>query len=174
MSIRWKEPTRRVPDNLAALELVLLGQEFGERDAECSELLASLADCTVHRGFAPDRASYLEWLGTCDVVVSTARHEFYGIAVLEAVATGCAPLLPTRLAYPELLPTARHEECLYRDGEDLVRRLAGHAADPGALRAAGRRERQRADVRAQDVARTASELDRIVSAAAARSRDGAP
>ena len=41
-----------------------------------------------------DRGEYLELIGTCDVVASTARHEFFGIAVAEAMAAGCAPLLP--------------------------------------------------------------------------------
>ena len=34
--------------------------------------------------------------------VSTARHEFYGLAVREAIAAGCHPLLPRRVVYPEL------------------------------------------------------------------------
>ena len=36
-----------------------------------------------------------------DVVVSTALHEFQGLAVMQAVAAGCVPVVPDRLAYRE-------------------------------------------------------------------------
>ena len=39
-----------------------------------------------------------------DIAVSTAKHEFYGISVIEAVRAGCIPFLPNRLSYPELFP----------------------------------------------------------------------
>ena len=37
------------------------------------------------------------------IVISTTTIEFFGMAVVEAVRAGFLPLLPDRLAYPELL-----------------------------------------------------------------------
>jgi glycosyltransferase involved in cell wall biosynthesis len=65
------------------------------------------------------RAEYVALLRRADVVVSTARQEFLGLSVLEAVHAGAAPLVPDRLAYPELWP----EACRYRDSEELAARL---------------------------------------------------
>ena len=45
---------------------------------------------------------YQNLLHQSDIVISTAIHDFQGIAVLEAVAAGCIPVVPNRLAYPEL------------------------------------------------------------------------
>jgi hypothetical protein len=43
---------------------------------------------------------------------------------------GCLPLLPNRLAYPEVLPREFHADFLYRDDADLVRKLAALLRDP--------------------------------------------
>lgn len=57
----------------------------------------------VDWGYLPSRGAYARALSEADVVVSTAYHEFFGIGVVEAIASGAYPLLPDRLAYPEVL-----------------------------------------------------------------------
>ncbi|HEY5432889.1 MAG TPA: DUF3524 domain-containing protein, partial [Coriobacteriia bacterium] len=51
--------------------------------------------------------------------VSTAVNEFFGLAMVEAAYAGCFPLVPDRLAYPEIYP----QEMRYGSGEALVARL---------------------------------------------------
>ncbi len=63
-----------------------------------------------------DRSEYLDALRRCDLVVSCARHEFFGVAVVEAIAAGCVPLLPNALSYPELIRPPWHAETLYEPG----------------------------------------------------------
>jgi len=91
--------------------LIVLGQSFHEQPAIFAEARKKLADKIVHFGYAADRAEYFRLLHQGDIVVSTAVHEFYGIAVIEAVRCGCRPLLPNRLSYPELFG----EEFLYEE-----------------------------------------------------------
>jgi glycosyltransferase involved in cell wall biosynthesis len=85
---------------------------------------------TLHWGYAPDLATYRRLLHTADVVVSTAEQEFFGIAVIEAMYCGCAPILPRRLSYPDLLPPALHAACLYDDQAGLVERLLAASHSP--------------------------------------------
>ncbi len=76
-----------------------------------------------------DRADYLDYVAQCDLVVSCAKHEFFGVAVVEAVASGCIPLLPNALSYPELIRPPWHSTTLYEPGTfgtrlvDAVRRI---------------------------------------------------
>jgi glycosyltransferase involved in cell wall biosynthesis len=103
--------------------LVLLGESFRNWPEEFLKARQRLSDRIVHFGYAEGTATYAELLWQADVVVSTALHEFFGAAVVEACYCGCLPILPHRLAYPELIPEQYHKSCLYRGLEGLVARL---------------------------------------------------
>jgi glycosyltransferase involved in cell wall biosynthesis len=81
----------------------VLGESFGQVPECFEQARRRFADYVDHWGYLPGREDYRAVLAAADVVVSTASHEFFGIAVLEAIAAGCFPLVPKRLAYPELL-----------------------------------------------------------------------
>ena len=96
-------------------------------------------------GFAEDREQYLQLLRGADVAVSTAAHEFFGVAMLEAAFCGCYPLVPDSLVYPEIF-AAEHR---WKDPSDLVRRLRELCEGGGA----GRVRRWRADASAREALR---------------------
>ncbi len=101
----------------------------------------------VHWGFVEKVDEYGRLLASCDVVVSTAVHEFFGLSVVEAARCGCALLLPRRLSYPELFTEDGAEEgtgTFYDDPMDLVRRLAHWAEDLEKAKRAGGRVRKEA------------------------------
>ncbi len=119
-------------EGLRSLEVPFRISVLGESFRRVPEVFAvageRFAEEIDHWGYQPDREAYLAALSAADVIVSTARHEFFGVGAAEAVAAGCYPLLPQRLAYPELLsaidPTVRSD--FFYDGsvDDLVARLA--------------------------------------------------
>jgi glycosyltransferase involved in cell wall biosynthesis len=95
------------------------------------------ADRIAHWGYVPGRDAYLRVLGRADVVVSTAAHEFFGIGIVEAVASGAFPLVPRRLAYPEVLAGTDDPDraSFFYDGD--ARDLAGKLVEAGQRLAAG-------------------------------------
>ncbi len=107
--------------------LAVLGQSFRDSPPIFEKLPAMFGSRLVHCGTA-ERAEYLDWLRRASVVISSARHEFFGVAVLEAVAAGAWPVVPGRLAYPELYP----QECLYSDRAELLARLVDGLTRPAA------------------------------------------
>ncbi|GHC14946.1 glycosyl transferase family 1 [Kushneria pakistanensis] len=107
-------------------ELVVMGQMFRQRPEvfdQAAERLSRHITCWGHQ----TRERYLEELGKGGIVVSSAWHEFQGLAVMEAVQHGCVPLVPERLCFPEYYADR------YRyDGsrEALIERLAQWLTSP--------------------------------------------
>ncbi len=106
---------KRIP-----FHLIVLGQSFGDRPGCFYEASVRLSEEIVHFGYVETSSEYAQLLHRGDVIVSTARHEFFGISVVEGIRAGCYPLLPNDLSYPELY----QEEFLYEPG-----RLAGKLHD---------------------------------------------
>lgn len=105
--------------------VALLGENFRQNPTEFEEARVWLGDRVVHYGYAADFATYARLLWEADYVISTAYHDFFGIAMAEAMYCGCVPLLPRRLNYPDLIPAALHPACLYK-GEALLPLLLKH------------------------------------------------
>lgn len=102
---------------------VVCGQAFKSSPSVFAELPRQLGDRLAHLGFYSDALDYLRALRDADIVLSTARHEFFGVSVVEAMYMGCLPMLPHNLSYPEILPRELHSEFLYADEQDLLELL---------------------------------------------------
>jgi glycosyltransferase involved in cell wall biosynthesis len=103
--------------------IAIAGERFRESPIIFDVAQRRLADRIEHFGFIQDRLEYARLLRRSDIVVSTARHEFFGVAMVEAVYCGCFPLFPNRLTYPEVIPEECHARHLYSDLGDLTSRL---------------------------------------------------
>ncbi|MCI5149125.1 MAG: glycosyltransferase family 1 protein, partial [Candidatus Electrothrix sp. MAN1_4] len=85
-------------------QLIILGQHFQDQPEIFAQAKKVLEDRLLHFGYAESRKKYAQLLVQGDYIVSTARHEFFGISVLEGVRAGCCPVVPDRLSYRELFP----------------------------------------------------------------------
>ncbi len=100
-------------------EVAVAGQAFSERPGVFDQAARVLGDRLVHFEEPTTREAYATLLASCDVAVSTALNEFFGIAMIESAYAGCFPLVPDRLAYPELYPA----EMRYGSDDQLIARL---------------------------------------------------
>jgi glycosyltransferase involved in cell wall biosynthesis len=103
-------------------QVALAGPSYRQEAPEFEEARQRLGDRVVQFGYANDRR-YVDLLRRSDVVVSAARHEFFGVSTVEAIYGGCFPVLPNRLSYPELIPAAHHQTCLYDDFAGMLGRM---------------------------------------------------
>ena len=103
----------RLDDAGGEFQLILAGKHFHEQPDEFEEAFERYAERILHYGYAEDFDEYSRLLHRADIVVSTSFHEFFGVAIMEAIYSGCHPLLPNRLSYPELIPDTHHEPLLH-------------------------------------------------------------
>lgn len=106
-------------------EVAVAGQAFRDVPQVIRDAEEALGDRLVHKGQPESRQAYAELLSSADVAVSTADNEFFGLAMVEAAYAGCLPIVPDRLAYPELYPAPMR----YSGGDQLVARLRAAILD---------------------------------------------
>ncbi|XP_073983208.1 tRNA-queuosine alpha-mannosyltransferase isoform X3 [Rhodnius prolixus] len=103
----------------------MLGEQPSDLDNKYEDARVALGDHVLHWGFLQNESDYRAVLATAHLAISTAVHEFFGVAMMECVMSGCYPLCPDRLVYPELYPT----QCLYGSQDELFAVIAKFASN---------------------------------------------
>lgn len=103
---------------------VIIAGEPGDNPSEAMWMAReALGARVVHFGFAETREGYGRLLWASDIVISTTRHEFFGVGMVEAMAAGCIPIAPRRYNYPALVPPRLHEHVLFESEAELTEKL---------------------------------------------------
>jgi len=83
----------------------IVGQQFRNEPEEFAKIHSLLLKEDALSAWGhQSRKNYVNCLRSSHVVLSTAMHDFQGLAVMEAVAADCVPLLPDRVAYQDFYP----------------------------------------------------------------------
>jgi glycosyltransferase involved in cell wall biosynthesis len=137
---RLEAALERLVSEDISFSIDIVGQQFGNWPDAFDRIKKKFGAVISTFGYVESRRGYLEILERADVVISTALHEFQGLAVLEAVARGCRPCVPDRLAYRDFFEKEwRYESYVdspEKDGESLAAKLSGWACNLEELRQA--------------------------------------
>lgn len=121
---------RKVADLGVNFTLAIAGEPGDNPSPALTDLRDSLGDRVTHFGHVPTRAGYARLLWDADLVVSTSRHEFFGVSTVEALYCGCFPILPAQHNYPALVPESLHPHTLWRDESHFVELLTRALTEP--------------------------------------------
>lgn len=80
-------------------------------------------DKVTIKDWVEDGTPYIELIQQSDVILSTSKHEFFGLSVLEGILAGLVPLLPNALSYPELYADIFTTQSFYCDHTDLTEKI---------------------------------------------------
>lgn len=81
-------------------KLIVMGIQFKNSPKVFNLIKNDFMDNIVAWGYQ-SKNDYNDWLKKGQFVVSTAIHEFQGLAIMEAVQMGAVPIVPDRLSYPQ-------------------------------------------------------------------------
>ena len=123
-------------DDDYAFDLMVLGGDPKRQ----SDLFKRAEQTWQHRiiqwGYVDSGDDYWRALHQADAVISSARHEFFGLAMVEGCAAGAHAILPRRLSYPEVFAHVPETTFYAGDSDSLARVLRGFietwSADPAA------------------------------------------
>jgi glycosyltransferase involved in cell wall biosynthesis len=105
--------------------IAILGENFSKAPVEFEQAREKLGDKIVHYGYVENFGQYAEWLYKADIIPVTSNQDFFGASVVAAIYCGCYPILPKRLAYPEIFPLESYSGNFYNNFDDLVEKLGG-------------------------------------------------
>ncbi|MDM8523925.1 DUF3524 domain-containing protein [Desulfococcaceae bacterium HSG8] len=112
-----------VLDRGTDFRLALLGENFQVVPKPFIHARERYGSRIIQYGYLESGEDYVNMLKQGSIVISTAKQENFGISVVEAIRRGCLPLLPNRLAYPEVIPEKFHSDFLYENQDELVEKL---------------------------------------------------
>jgi glycosyltransferase involved in cell wall biosynthesis len=129
---RWefdKDPERffraldRLMERQVPFRVDVVGESFSRKPDVFETARERLGPRVGQFGYVESREEYVRLLWNADIVVSTAKQEFFGIAMAEAVWCGAWPIAPKALVYEDLYGGTGTSQHLYRDDAELLKLL---------------------------------------------------
>lgn len=96
-------------------KLIVLGEKNVQYPSIFDQAKKDFSKQSIHWGYCEDLSAYYHFLWLANIAPVTAKQDFFGISVVEAMATQNHMILPFNLSYPEHLSEDQVETHCYRD-----------------------------------------------------------
>ena len=113
----------KLKDMGADFNLIVLGESFSKYPEIFNIAKNRLKDHIIHFGFCDSFEDYANWVWRSDIIPVTSNQDFFGISVVEAVYCNVRPLLPNRLAYPEVFKIRENPDIFYNGEKEFLDKL---------------------------------------------------
>lgn len=90
-----------------SFKLIVLGAQYDKNPEVFGEAYDKLKEEIIDWGYKTNFEDYARCLWKADILPVTSNQDFFGISIAEAIYCKTIPLLPQRVAYPEVFPEAR-------------------------------------------------------------------
>ena len=99
-------------------ELIVLGRAFEKSPPIFEQIRSELKNEIIHFGFVESEDEYLSYVQRANILLITSKQDFFGISIVESIASGLYPILPDRLAFPEHVPN--NFPGIYKKDQELI------------------------------------------------------
>jgi len=113
----------KLKDEGLKFSVIILGKQYKEYPECFDKAKKILKNEILHIGYSKSTKDYKKWLNVADILPVTSIQDFFGISIVEAVASGVYPILPNRLSYPEILNKERFPEIFYNSDAELFNKI---------------------------------------------------
>jgi len=103
--------------------IVILGEKGKEYPKIFDKAKEKLKDKILHFGYCKSEKEYRDWLLISDILPVTSIQDFFGVSIIEAVSSCVYPILPNRLAYPEILSIDKNKKLFYNSKQELKNKI---------------------------------------------------
>ena len=104
-------------------ECILLGKNKQKKSGYFDTFINRFPNRILHAGYCETFEEYASLIWKADICPVTSIQDFFGISIAEAVYCNTYPLLPDRLAYPEIYKKNNNSHLFYNGKNDLYNKV---------------------------------------------------
>ena len=113
----------KIKNNGYYFDLIVLGENFNKSPKIFDNAQNIFKENILHWGYVKNFKDYAKWVWNANILPVTSNQEFFGVSIMEAIYCETYPILPNRLSYPELIPTRYQKKIIYKNNEDLYKKI---------------------------------------------------